>query len=122
MIDLEQPSARVLQSPLDERHAELCAARPMVASDICLRRNRQFVFAAVQTKNPVDLHSRVSLRLDLSANAVGPENDFCEFSTLQHILVHFLVAAIVPAFSTAGVHNDFSARFPRSRIDLQTSA
>lgn len=122
VIDLEQPGTRILQSPLDKGHVELRAARPMIAGKIRFRRHSQFVLAAVEHKNPVDLYPRFAVWLELSCDIVRPENNLAEFSTFEHFLVHFLVSSVAAAFSAGGVHNDFSARFPCRRIDLQTPA
>lgn len=61
VLDLQQPVAGILQSPLDERHAELRAPRPMIARESRSRRHGEFVFAAVQNEKPMDLDCRFAL-------------------------------------------------------------
>lgn len=92
----------------------------MIPRKIRLCRHCQFVFAAVQCKRPVDLYRGVPFRLQFSANAVRPETDFAELFAFEYFLMHFSVPPIVVTFSAGGVDNDFSARFPCRRIDLQS--
>src|SRR5260370_15954640 len=47
VIDLKEEVARILETPIDERHVELRNARPMVSGKFRLDRHGQFVFAAV---------------------------------------------------------------------------
>lgn len=67
------------------------------------------------------LHRGFSLRREIAGNTVRPENDFVESPAFEHHFVHFPVAPVVAALSAGGIHNDFSARFTRSGIDLHTA-
>ena len=92
VVDPEEEVARILEAPIDERYAEVRAARPMVSGKLCLYRHRQFVFAAMQNKKSVHLNSKRSLRRNLPFHAVGSKNNFRVLPAFENLFVHFLVA------------------------------
>src|SRR5712692_4693342 len=47
VVHLEEEVAWILEAPIDERHVELRAARPMISGKFCFGGYGQFVFAAM---------------------------------------------------------------------------
>lgn len=122
MVHFEKPSAWIFESPIDERHAELCAGGPMAAGNFGLHWHVQFMLAAVQKKKSMHLQSCITLCGEIPGYAIGAKNNFAKFPALEHVLVHFSVAAIVPALAAGGVSDNFAAGLAGCWISSQAPA
>lgn len=58
----------------------------------------------------------------MTLNSLRNKNDFWIILALQHGLVHFSIAAVVPALSACGVDNNVAACFSGSGIKLNCAA
>ena len=91
----------------------------MVSSKFRLDRHGQFVFAAVQNKNPVHLNRKDPLRCNFPFHAVRPKNDIGEFPTFENVFMHFLVSPIVAAVSACRVYGDLSTGFAARWVNVE---
>jgi len=89
---LEEEVARILEAPIDERHVELRAARPMISGKFRFDGHGQFVLAAMQNQKSVRVNGKRSLRRNFSFHAVGSKYDFRVSPALENLSVHFPVA------------------------------
>src|SRR6266853_4908942 len=110
--------AGILEAPIDKWHVELCAPRPMISQKLRLDRYGQFVFAAMQNKNPVHLNRKASLRRNFPFDPVRPKNDFGILPAFENVLVHFLIAPIVAAVSACRVYADLTIGFTARSVKL----
>jgi len=120
MIHLEQETARILQAPIDEWHTELRAGGPMISGKFRLDRHGQFMFAAMQNKNPVQLNCESARGRNFSVHPVRPENDILVSRAFENFFVHFLVARIVAAIPAGGEYDDFTANFAAPGVNVQS--
>src|SRR5437588_4322992 len=92
VVHLEEEVARILEAPIDERNAELRAARPMISGKFRFDGHGQFMFVAMQNKKSVHLNGKCPLRRNFPFHAVWSKNDFRVLPALENLLVHFLIA------------------------------
>src|SRR6267142_1627393 len=92
VVHLEEEVARILEAPIDERHVELRAARPMISGKFRFDGHSQFVLAAMQNQKSVRVNGKRSLRRNFSFHAVGSKYDFRVSPALENLSVHFPVA------------------------------
>src|SRR6266851_4034169 len=119
VVHFEEKVAGIFQAPIDKWHVELRAPRPMIAGELRLHRHCQFVFAAVQNKNPVHLNRKRSLRRDFPFHAVRPENDVGVLPACENLFVHFLVASIVAAVPACRVDHNLTTGFAGRGVNVQ---
>ena len=119
VVNLEEEVAGILEAPIDEGHAELSAALPIISRKLGLNRSSQLVFAAMQNKNSMHLNRKASLRHYFPVYVLRSKDDFLVLSAFENIFVHFPVARIVAAITACRVYGDLTAGFAGRTVKLQ---
>src|SRR6267154_5984257 len=119
VVHFEEKVAGIFEAPIDKWHVELRTSSPVVSRKFRLHRHNQFVFAAVQNKNPVHLNRKDPLRRNFPFHAVWPKNDFGEFPAFENVFMHFLVAPIVAAVSACRAYGDLTTGFAGRGVNVE---
>src|ERR1700676_2990888 len=82
----------------------------------------QFMLRAMQKKRSTHLYVGGTLRQDLPLDSIGTENHFGVAPALENLVVHFLVTPLVPALSTRGIGDEFSAGTAADWIEFHGAA
>src|SRR5215468_3418125 len=99
IADVQDKIAGIFHSPFHVRNREVRGSRPTIAFETDLHRDRQFVFIAVKAELSMDLNGgRTGLR-DLAFHAIRAEADVGILCALEHVPVHFAIAAVVTGFA-----------------------
>jgi len=122
VVHPQEEVTRILQAPIDERHAEFSTAAPVISGELRANGEGKFVLSAVQHKDSVHLSGEDALRGDGSFDAVRAKDHLRIALTFENFLVHFLVARVVVGLATGRVRHDFPACLAIRGIEMNGSA
>ena len=106
---VKQERAWILQSPFDVWDNEVGPRAEVVSLRLHRESQGDWVFSSVEFENAFDLHFGVAPKVDSTGQLGGCEGDLGITLALQNLLVHLMVASLIPGVAAGSIDYDQAA-------------